>query len=269
MASCAAVGQELFGLLGVFAALLSAAAALRFYDRGAESLVSFFQVPRSAGFVGGATTSSTPESEAAAAAAAGSAAAPRDHFWEGYSIQLPLLCIMGDVMSFRRDISVVISGVVSTLCISVLSGALGRCNLLHRSITRESSQLGPSGGPLVQPTPPVRGMVQSIVFSVNQRSRSMLFSAGAAIWSIMLGKAAMRYTVDAWGFSRERNDERAVVEAALLVYTLLPMLDPPFSFSLSSSASTSRMMMMGGAGKLAVEKVIHLILFITFLPLMF
>lgn len=203
VASCVVSGREMWGLLLLYTAATLLAKTLRFWN-----LKFFF------GFEFVPLQEETNSID----------------FWESYLVQLPLLCLLGDFMAFRRNVLVVTSSLVSTVSMAVLSGALVSCNHLYASVVRNRKTQTNSYVPsLAVPSPTHRLIVESVVYSVNKRSKSMLLSAGLAVWSIMLGKAIMRYSVDSWGLPPTKNDERMAVEAALLVYTMLPVLDPPFA----------------------------------------
>lgn len=149
-------------------------------------------------------------------------------------MQLPVLSVLSDAVSHRRDVFVVASGIISTVSIAILAGALSRCNWIYESISAATTTT----------TSQAAGVAPKFFPTMCRR---LVLGAGISIWGVIGGKvgspvtppvgrqhgltffrgaqATMRYFVDASGLADESpHDERFVVETALLIYTLFPLL---------------------------------------------
>jgi hypothetical protein len=172
-----------------------------------------------------------------------------DRFWEGYIAQLPTLSVVVDTMSHRRSAWLLSGGVVSSTCIALLGASLSRCNELCMALStigpRERAPPtvawpgAPALDPLVEMPPKYQGDVMRVVSMVSSRSMAMAFGASVAIWSVMQGKATIRYLSDTPGLLERPTQERVWMEALYMAYALLPLLDAPGIHILIVTASCS------------------------------
>lgn len=191
----------------------------------------------------GGTMGATPRKEGAPVIAHVS----EELFWIGYIIQLPLLTVLADVAGHRRDATVLGSGILVGISIAILAMALESANRAYLDCTmvRDTVHGAPGGGDddggergVAGPAASLfrlggtgaygqRNGVAMVIENVNSRSLDLMWSAGVVLWSVIIGKATMRYFVDAPYLQSTPRDERFMTEFLLFVYTLLPAVDLP------------------------------------------
>ena len=196
-----------------------------------------------------------------------------DLFWVGYIIQLPLMSMLADVVTHRRDITVLASGIVVSMCIAVLSYALATINGVYVSCSGEAhkgKEEEQKGSQLLKLPDIANGKKEEwriIVENVNHRSLGLVWSGAVVLWGIILGKIGMRYFVDAPFLQDVPRDERYMTEALLFLYSALPTIDLPhiqhYMLGWRGGKAASTLF------KTTAEKGILLLLVITWVGLMY